>query len=591
LNAEGARLARLARQPAPAQRAKTGADAAAPAKPRAPRAHKHRKPIKLSRGLPRLAWFIFTLNTFALLLLVASIVAADRSRMRLIDARKQELATLGGIFADALATSAIRDDATGAIIVNGVETPIPLFDDNGVDEILRNLVLPSKVRVRLFDYRGRLVKDSKLMQEGGQIDKVDLPPLGEKPAVEKWVTRAYDWWAKLIPKPARLPYREVPSSEATTFFIELARALNGRASSADRYSETQGLIVSVGVPVKPLKVTAGALLLTTEGGDIDAIARKDNEAVFRVVIASFIVSILLSAALGFWVARPIRRLAAAAEEAAEGASGTRVEIPDFSSRNDEIGELSVALGRMTDALYDRIEAIERFAADVSHEIKNPLTSIRSAVDTLQRAKKPEDQARLIEIAREDVRRLDRLITDISAASRLDAELARGGRERIDLSRLVSTYVEGAQTNWAANGVRLVLDTASVSPAEPLIIQGYEVRLAQVLDNLIANARSFSPPEGTIAVRLAREGTRTPTALLTVEDEGPGIPGDNLERIFERFYTSRPGAEFGKNSGLGLSISRQIVEAHGGRIWAENREAPATGARFQVRLPIKIEARV
>lgn len=590
MSAEGAKIVRLKGRPLKASAAPPP-EAAAPQKAEAkPPKKKRQRAIKHLRGLPRLAWFIFTLNTFALLLLVASIVAADRSRMRLIDARKQELATLGGIFADALASNAIRDDATGVLTLNGVETPIPLFDDARADEIMRSLVLPSKVRVRLFDYRGRLIKDSKLMREGTQVDRLDLPPPGEKPPVEKWVTRAYDWWTDLIPKPARLPYREVPAEEAPTFFRELARALNGQASSADRYSETQGLIVSVAVPVQPLKATAGALLLTTEGGDIDAIARKDNEAVFRVVIASFIVSLLLSAALGFWVARPIRRLAAAAEEAAEGPSGMRVEIPDFSSRNDEIGELSVALGRMTDALYDRIEAIERFAADVSHEIKNPLTSIRSAVDTLQRAKRPEDQARLIEIAREDVRRLDRLITDISAASRLDAELARGGRERIDLRRLVSAYVESAQANWAGSGgVKLALDLTGLPPDQPLVIQGYEVRLAQVLDNLIANARSFSPPDGTITVRLRYEPSRAPAALITVEDEGPGIPGDNLERIFERFYTSRPGAEFGKNSGLGLSISRQIVEAHGGRIWAENREAPATGARFIVRLPLKVEA--
>ncbi len=248
---------------------------------------------------------------------------------------------------------------------------------------------------------------------------------------------------------------------------------------------------------------------------------------------------------------------------------------------------------MTKALYDRIEAIERFAADVSHEIKNPLTSIRSAVDTLQRAKKPEDQARLIEIAREDVRRLDRLITDISAASRLDAELARGGRENLDLTRLVTTFAENAQSTWGdSGGVSLVLDMSQVKQGEPLIVEGYETRLAQVLDNLVGNARSFSETGRNIFLRLKTEDSRAPSVLISVEDEGPGIPDDNLERIFERFYTSRPGVEFGKNSGLGLSISRQIIEAHGGTIWAENRTSETgkiLGARFLVRLPLKIVA--
>jgi two-component system sensor histidine kinase ChvG len=557
------------------------------------RAPKLRPTTLPARGLPRLSWFIFALNTFALLALVGGIVAADRSRVRLIDARKQELATLGEIFAGAIATNAVRDDAVGSKVIGGVETPIPLFEENVVDEIFRNLVLPSKTRARLFDYRGQLIKDSKLLQGSGQIARQDLAPPGEKPPLEKWLTGAYDWWTHLIPKPARLPYREVQSDEVVGFFGELAGALEGHASSADRYSQTQGLIVSVGIPVKLLKVTAGAILLTTEGGDIDQIVRQDNEAIFRVVIASFIVSLLLSAVLARWIANPIRKLALAAEEAASGPTGKRITIPDLSGRHDEIGELSVALGRMTRALYDRIEAIERFSADVSHEIKNPLTSIRSAIETLQRTKRVEDQARLIEIVRDDVRRLDRLITDISAASRLDAELARGGRERVDLLMLVQGFFDSTQSAWGDDGARLNLDVAGLSGDRALIIEGYETRLAQVLDNLVANARSFSPPGGRIMIRLGLADGRAPAALLAVEDEGPGIPADNLERIFERFYTSRPGAEFGKNSGLGLSISRQIVEANGGRIWAENRTNPQSGkilgARFLVRLPLKAGA--
>lgn len=573
----------------------------APAKPAADSAAKRRKAKRKRgksgahgfRGLPRLSWFIFALNTFAILVLVAGIVAADRSRVRLIDARKQELATQGQIFAEALAVSAVRDNAYGMKNIDGVETPIPLIDGKRADDIIRNLVLPTKTRARLYDYRGHMLIDSKLLESGGAIDTENLPPPGKPNPVEDWLHKAYNWLTSLIPHPHRLRYSEVPPDEAPKVFGELAKALQGQPSSADRYNDQGELIVSVGMPVKLLKVTVGALLLTTEGSDIDKIVRRDNEAIFRVVIVSFVVSLALSTVLARSIANPIRELAQAADEAASGPTGTRVSIPDFSRRHDEIGELSVSLSHMTKALYDRIEAIERFAADVSHEIKNPLTSIRSAVETLQLAKRPADQSRLVEIVRDDVRRLDRLITDISAASRLDAELARGEREKINLPELIGAFVETAQSTWAQETTKLELeqDLAGHAPDE-IMVRGYETRLAQVLHNLIGNARSFSPEGGVIRIGLHVLDDHRPQARLTVEDEGPGIPPDNLERIFERFYTSRPGAEFGKNSGLGLSICRQIIEAQGGRIWAENRMGEGgdiEGARFVVLLPLLEEA--
>ncbi|MFZ1989104.1 MAG: stimulus-sensing domain-containing protein [Alphaproteobacteria bacterium] len=558
---------------------------ARPGRPEARRPRRNRLPF---RGLPRLSWFIFALNTFALLACAGSIVAADHGRVRLIDARKQQLAEQGQIFSEALAVSAVSD-RVGMKVIGGVVTPIPLFNPGKADEIIRNLVLPTKTRARLYDYQGHMLIDSKLLEEGGAIDREDLAPPGKPDAIQTWIHKTYLWLSQLVPTGPRLPYEEVPPDDAPNAFQELASALVGVPSSEDRYNGEGELIVSVGMPVRLLKVTAGALLLTTEGGDIDEIIRKDNEATLRVVLVSFLVSLMLSTVLARSIATPIRALAHAADEVATGTTGNRVEIPNFGKRHDEIGELSTSLGRMTKALYDRIEAIERFAADVSHEIKNPLTSIRSAVETLQFAKRPEDQKRLTEIVRDDVRRLDRLITDISAASRLDAELARGQRERINLVDIVRAFVDTSESTRKQGDPRVTFDHDIPINHGELYVQGTETRLAQVLHNLVGNARSFSPSGGTIRLHISVADGKKPRALLTVDDDGPGIPEDNLERIFERFYTSRPGQEFGKNSGLGLSICRQIIEAHGGQIWAGNRKDAVTGAilgaRFSVSLPL------
>jgi len=298
-----------------------------------------------------------------------------------------------------------------------------------------------------------------------------------------------------------------------------------------------------------------------------------------------VVTVLLSGYLANAIARPIRHLAAAAERVRRG-PGRQAPIPDLSGRRDEIGDLSVSLRAMTDALWARMDAIERFAADVAHEIKNPLTSLRSAVETVARISDPDQQRKLLAIVFDDVRRLDRLISDISDASRLDAELSRSETDRVDLGRMLDALVEieRAAGESAGNGAppRIVLESA---PNADVTVQGIEDRLVQVLRNLLANAVSFSPPGGRIALRAARSGDMV---VVTVEDEGQGIPPGKEAAIFERFYTERPAGEaFGTHSGLGLSISRQIVEAHGGTIRAENRLGPdgdVLGARLVVRLP-------
>jgi two-component system sensor histidine kinase ChvG len=330
----------------------------------------------------------------------------------------------------------------------------------------------------------------------------------------------------------------------------------------------------------------GALMLSTQGADIDGILAAERLAVFKLFLIASGVMVVLSILLAGTIAGPVRRLAESAQ-LVRRRSRSRVEIPDLGHRRDEIGHLSGTLRDMTDALYSRIEAIESFAADVAHELKNPLTSLRSAVETLPLARTEESRARLLAVIQHDVKRLDRLISDISDASRLDAEMQRHEAEPVDVARLLTTIVAVASERHD-DGVAVKL---TCQPARPsaFMVMGQDTRLGQVVDNLIANARSFSPPGGSVRVTCRR--VKNEVEIL-VDDDGPGIPTEAMQRIFERFYTHRPDQAFGQNSGLGLSISKEIIEAHGGRIWAENRQSVAVpglapkvlGARFIVRLP-------
>ncbi|MEM1318091.1 MAG: HAMP domain-containing sensor histidine kinase, partial [Pseudomonadota bacterium] len=377
-------------------------------------------------------------------------------------------------------------------------------------------------------------------------------------------------------------------------YREVVTALSGRSESETRRTRKGETIVSVAVPVQRFRAVLGVLLLSTEAGDIDAIIEKERIAIFRTFAVAVAVTALLSILLASTIANPLRRLSAAAERVRKGEQG-REAIPEFPDRSDEIGHLGRSLNDMTQSLYDRMDAIESFAADVSHELKNPLTSLRSAVETLPLAKREEQRERLLSVIQHDVHRLDRLISDISDASRLDAELARENAEPIDLSVLLrefhATYAHmQADKNRPMPDITLDIEAPPANRRQRRSMDwrvgGHASRLGQVLANLVENARSFVPEQGgRVAVALKRKGN---DAVITVTDNGPGIPPENTGRIFERFYTDRPESEgFGQNSGLGLSISQQIVEAHGGEISASNVEGPdgIEGARFTVVLPL------
>jgi two-component system, OmpR family, sensor histidine kinase ChvG len=561
--------------------------------------------LPFRNGFSSLTRRIVVLNLIGLAILVSGILYLNQFRAGLIDAKVQSLATQGEIIARAIAASAGVDTdevqldpeklletehqsgADDEALSNSLDFTI---DPERAAPILRPLVKPTGSRARIYNRDGALILDSDTFYSRGEVLRYDLPPPdAEKPdALNRfWQTvktrmRQYD-----------LPlYTEIGGANGKAY-PEVATALTGTSVPIVRINDKGELVVSVAVPIQRMRAVLGVLLLSTRGGDIDNIVAAERWGIVRVSLFAAAVTIVLSVILANTIAGPVQRLSAAAERVRHSVRA-RAEIPDFTDRSDEIGHLSGARRDMTTALYKRIDAIESFAADVAHELKNPLTSLRSATETLPLAKTDESKERLMEIIQHDVRRLDRLISDISDASRLDAELAREDAAAVDMAELLRTTVSLFNDIHRDDTPEVVLDIAYAPGAWPYRVVGHDSRLSQVIVNLLDNAISFSPPGGRVAVVTRRIGSEI---QIAIEDEGPGIPEENLDRIFERFYTDRPQENFGQNSGLGLNISRQIAVAHGGRLWAENRPPAGVGrgkgdasvgksggARFVMRLP-------
>ena len=562
--------------------------------------------LPFRHGFSSLTRRIVILNLIGLAILVSGILYLNQFRAGLIDAKVQSLLTQGEIIAGALAASAGVDTDQVQLDPEKLLESEPGPASSGADDdslgftidperaapILRRLVKPTGSRARIYGRDGALILDSDTFYSRGEVLRYDLPP----PDAEKPDAITAFWQAvKTRMRQYDLPlYNEIGGDNGKAY-PEVASALTGTSVPIVRVNDKGELVVSVAVPVQRLRAVLGVLLLSTRGGDIDNIVAAERWGIVRVSLFAAAVTVVLSMILANTIAGPVQRLASAAERVRHSVKA-RAEIPDFTDRTDEIGHLSGALRDMTQALYKRIDAIESFAADVAHELKNPLTSLRSATETLPLVKTPDSKERLMEIIQHDVRRLDRLISDISDASRLDAELAREDAKPVDTAELLRTTVSLFNDIHRDDTPEVVLDVAYSSGARPYRCIGHDSRLSQVIVNLLDNAISFSPPGGRVSVKAKRVGNEI---QIAVEDEGPGIPPENLERIFERFYTDRPQESFGQNSGLGLNISRQIVVAHGGRLWAENRlhegdgargrsvgaaERKSGGARFVIRLP-------
>ncbi|MEO8882393.1 MAG: sensor histidine kinase [Devosia sp.] len=592
--------------------AETEAQNAEAERPGAEVARPERKRFAALQRPLRLAWQFFVsqsfssltrrivfLNLTGLIALLTGVLYLSQFRAGLIDARVQSLLVQSEIIAGAIAASATVE--TNSITIDperllelqagqsygpsdeaqsGIEFPI---NPERVAPVLRRLVSPTKTRARIYDRDGVLILDSRNLYGRGDVLRFDLPaPDAENPGImERAFIAIRRWFGR-----GDLPLYKELGPENGKGYPEVEQALDGLHASMVRVNDRGEVIVSVAVPVQRFRAVRGVLMLSTQGADIDDMVEAERLAIVKVFLVAAAVMVVLSMLLAGTIAGPVRRLADGAERVRRRIR-SRVEIPDFTRRRDEIGDLSGALREMTNALYTRIEAIESFAADVAHELRNPLTSLRSAVETLPLAKTEDSRRRLLEVIEHDVKRLDRLISDISDASRLDAELQRQEASTVDLPKQLEALVTAANELRTDDvNVTLSFEGGNLSVFK---VPGHDSRIGQVVSNLIDNARSFSPPGGNVRVTCRRMKNEVE---IVVDDDGPGIRPEALDKIFERFYTDRPHQGFGQNSGLGLSISKQIVEAHGGSIRVENRTSVAAagqatrvlGARFVVRLP-------
>ncbi len=515
---------------------------------------------RLTLGQSRLGRLIFGLNLLGLLILVIGALVLSDLRRGLIKTQMESLTAQADQMAAVMAEVASGD---------GDEAQLqPYYAVKAIDKFI-----PPQQRARLYDDQGKLLSDGVWTADSYlDTDRVEVRDLG----------------------PARKPGEPAPPDKSAKhaaqraeagreLHLEVMEALAGADVAEVRLNERGEKVVSVSVPLRRVKQVLG--VLTIEGENVDKIVQEQRLAMVPFILVALGVTLFSSILINWLVSRPIQRLSTAADNV-RMAQTRAISLPDLEARRDEIGVLARSLESMTDTLWRRMEEIDRFAADVSHEIKNPLTSIRSALETLVLVKDEDAKARLMAVISQDVRRLDRLITDISNASRLDAELSREVPKRVEVGTLLDDIVSLYQQSRRDGAVNVTF-TRTV-PAGQAQVNGREGPLGQVFRNVIDNARSFSPEGGTVRVSLSPNPDPALPLLIAFEDDGPGIPEENLETIFQRFYTSRPkGTKFGSNSGLGLSISRQIIEAHHGRIWAENRkdaDGHITGARFSILLP-------
>lgn len=556
------------------------------------------------RRLPLVVWFSRSLtrrivlsNLLGLVILLAGYLYMNQYKDWLVDAKVDSLTAQGEIIAQAIAGNAKVEGKRLVLdpdaLPEAQESLAPFRDDGfaalsfsigpeNITPILKRLLQP-EIRARVFDREGNLIVDSK--QFLGK-DKPPAPTASDdsRPTTKNVWTRIKEFLFD-----SELPVLKELDQANGNYYPPVRSAMTGTGAPMLLLNPAGQTIVSYAAPIQRARQIHGVLMLSTAPGEIEKVLRKERNAILR--LAGLAIAATLAAAffLAYVVATPIRRLSAAADAVAHNINA-RHQLPDFSSRRDEVGQLSKAFNAMTAALHRRIAASEKFAADVAHELKNPLTAARSTAESLSYARTDEQRDQLVLQIQLELKRLNKLITDVSNASRLDAELALQEREPIDITGILAGVSDTFRDILGHDSSRKIVFVADESGGA-LIVNGHEGRLGQVVTNLIDNAISFSPEDGTITVRGWRERDRV---LFTVEDEGPGIATDKLETVFDRFYTYRPTATTsrGNNSGLGLSITREIVRAHDGRIWAENRyaaghgaeEDPPLGARFTVALP-------
>lgn len=534
------------------------------------RARRERRGLFSLRASP-LTRKIITFNLIALNVLVAGILYLNSSRDSLAVQRAASLVSEAELIADVL-----------EVQLQGAFAPLSGSDPAEVEKTLEGLDLRSGIEVFVYADDGALIARSE-----GQLDtlRADGAPTGSDKTL---LTDGLSWVWNKVSSIFGGSGSEAVSIESRLKPLVVTSFESGSQIKKD-YDDLGGTLFTVATPIQQGGRAVGAIAIASATGEIDKLVRSERERVLQMFVIATLVSIGLSLVLASTIANPLADLAAAAElgrdRDARKVNPGRIRIPDLTARPDEIGRLSGALRGMVSALYNRIDGNEQFAADVAHEIKNPLASLRSAVGTLRMIKREDQRTKLLDVIDHDVRRLDRLVSDISNASRLDSELVKEEEEPFDLLKMLGNLGQFLGEDAQGKGIDFLVDL----PKEPITVLGLEARLAQVFVNLITNAISFCEDGDAIRVWVRKRENRV---LVVVEDTGPGIPDQALSKVFKRFYSQRPDEHFGNNSGLGLAISKQIVEAHGGVIWAENirpTEADITseplGARFVVGLPI------
>ncbi len=520
------------------------------------------------KGSP-LARKIIVFNLMALLVLVAGVLFLNPFRDTFVQQRERGLIIEAKLVANVF-ESQLTGTQSGTLSASS-------------PRIIASLDLERSVEIFVFNPSGIIVTSGR----GNEVIYGTAAEIQQRPTlITDFLSAIWDGVSGIVNNGSTDVTPISPERMAIDLF---SRALVGETVLHTGRDADGGPVFSVATPIEANGTVMGVVALAFAEGEIERLVRNEREKILQMFVIALLVSIGLSILLASTIANPLADLAAAAEMGrdrdARKFSPGRVRIPDLTARPDEIGRLSVAMRGMVAALYDRIESNEQFAADVAHEIKNPLASLRSAVGTMRVAKREDQRERLLEVIEHDVRRLDRLVSDISNASRLDSELVREEEESFDLLKTVGNLAEYLGKQAKEKGVEFVTDL----PTEDLHIRGLEGRLAQVFVNLITNAISFCEDGDAVRVWVRKRDNRV---LIVVEDTGPGIPEQALTKVFKRFYSERPTDDFGNHSGLGLSISKQIVEAHGGVIWAENirpTHADVTseplGARFVVGLPV------
>lgn len=541
---------------------------------------------------------ISNLTGFAIFLV--GVLHVNQNHAWLIEAKRDSLRAQGEIIAAAIAANATMDGDQIVLDPRRLPEPqdlnFPLRDDaftalelpirpETVTPVLRKLLQSPDIRARIYGPDGTLAMDSEMMPQRGEIQHPSL--LDPHFRVTDFSTWLQSWSID-----RSLPvYKDIGDMRGTAY-PEVAAALGGTATPMLLLSEKGEQIVAMAVPIRRLRSVYGVLLLSTRPGEIDAILGEERAAVLGIAMIALTVSLLTAFLLSRTVTGPIRQLTIAAEKVSDDpGNATLKSLPLYRKRSDEVGRMATAFHAMAHALWMRVEASEKFAADVAHELRNPLTAARTLAESISYAQSERDKRRFLVQLKNELQRLGRLITDIAAASRLDAELARQNTQILNVTATVSAVRDLFRDGLAKTSRKIALVTDPVTCSGAYLVRGNDSRLIQVLTNLVDNALSFSPPGGTVTIHTRHLGAKV---IIQVDDEGPGIPPEHMERVFERFYSERPAfaASGGKNSGLGLSISREIVLAHGGRIWAENRYPPGTvggsgtpvGARFVVELP-------